>query len=351
MKAILKYRLKAARPALIAGLVILVASIIALFVDFGTNTDAFGTFYMHRMYNNTFVLPIILILFAVWLGLILTAEYGDKNTEDFFSGLPVKKKDRFLVSVMLGLGVLLVMGIISIIAVCISHNISFAQFAKINLRSEDYDIIVKLDGLGNAIARMAQMYMFAFFFYFIAVFAGVSGRDKKVAVLIIVLVLFFALVFGEIIGVFEKLFSIEMPLIKDLIEYGSCYQLLDTNVNFYINDTIFVCYENLLESIIVAGVMTVVFAVSSFLMATVANRDYGKIVIGKNMEKLFIAIIGIYAAGIIPMLLDYSDFDIGIVLVVMAAVFALIVFVLYKLIYKSKKYSHLNAGEGKQNEN
>ena len=54
MKAILKYRLKAARPALIAGIVILVASVIALFVDFGTNTDAFGTFYMYRMYNNTF---------------------------------------------------------------------------------------------------------------------------------------------------------------------------------------------------------------------------------------------------------------------------------------------------------
>ena len=351
MKAILKYRLKAARPALIAGLVILVASVIALFVDFGGNTDRFGTFYMFRMYTNTFGLPIILMLLSVWLGMILTSEYGDKNTEDFFSGLPVKKKDRFLVSVMLGFGVLLVMGIMSVVAVCISHNVSYAQFAKINLRSEDYDIIVKLDGLGNAIARMVQMYMFAFFFYFIAVFAGVSSRDKKVAVLIIVLVLLFPLVFGEIIGLLEKLFSTEMTVIKDLIEYGSSYQLLDTNAYCYINDTLFVCYENLLESIIVAGVMAVVFAILAFLMATVVNRNYGKIVIGKALEKLFIVVIGIFAAGMIPMLLDVSNFDIGIVLVIMVAVFVLIVFLLHKLIYKNKKYSHLNAGEGKKNEN
>ena len=47
MKAIIKYKLKVAIPALIASVIILIASVIVLFVDFGQYENVFGTFYQN----------------------------------------------------------------------------------------------------------------------------------------------------------------------------------------------------------------------------------------------------------------------------------------------------------------
>ena len=350
MKGIIKYKLKSAKPALIACVIILIASVIVLFVDFYSFENVFGTFYMNRIDENLIWAPIALILLATWLGLIFTSEYGNKDTECFFAVLPVKNRDRFIVSLMLGIGVLLVMGVITLIAVCISHSISFTEFARANLFSENYEIITKMDGLGNALVRIIQMYVFAIMFYCIAVFAGVSARDKRVAVLIIIMVLFFPTVMGTIIQLLEKIFSIDFSAVEKLINYGSCYQLTDWNACIYVNDEFFVCYDNVLESIVVAGVMVVIYVVGAFLMATVANRNSGNIVIGKGMEKVFIAAIAINVASVVSALLVSTEFDSSIVIAIMIVVFALIVFGLFKIIYYGKKYSHLNAKEGTKNE-
>ena len=255
MKAIIKYRLKSAISALIASAIVLIASVIVLFVDFSNFENVYGTFYMFRINQNFIWVPITLILLATWLGLVFTSEYGDKEAEWFFDGLPVKKRDRFLVSVMLGFCVLLVMAVITMIAVCISHSISYAQFAKVNLFSEYFDEITKMDSLGNALARIFQIYLFAILFYFIAVFAGVSARDKRVAVLIIIMVLFFPTVMGTIIQLCEKVLSIELIFVKNLIAYGSSYQLTDWMAYIYVNDTFFVHYDYVPESIVTAGIL------------------------------------------------------------------------------------------------
>ena len=107
MKALLKYRIKSVLPALIVGIVVLIAAAVFVFVDFRMmNNSPFyidtGTFFLERITYNLVFLPFALLALAIWMGMVLTKDYGNKERENFLDARPCKRSTRFLVSLLPG---------------------------------------------------------------------------------------------------------------------------------------------------------------------------------------------------------------------------------------------------------
>ena len=130
MKGLVKGKIKSILPMLIIGAVSLLASVILVFVNtrdirFYDTNDNCITYFMERIFLHLYWLPFVLIGLAIAMGMVLTKEYGNPEQEAFVAGLPFKKRDRYLATVLPGLLFFVVFTVVLVVAVIISHSICF----------------------------------------------------------------------------------------------------------------------------------------------------------------------------------------------------------------------------------
>ena len=349
MNALLKHKIKIVLPMLIYGGLVTIASVVLAFVQifqYSIYETSFTTLYMDRFaYSFSFV-PIALVPMAVAMGMILTQEYGNMEQEDFLAGLPYKRNSRFLISILPGVVFFLAYWIIVSIAVIISHTISRGEFGEIYLLSSSYESIMKMDGLGNALLRVTQIVTTLISLFFITVFASVSSRNVIVTIAVMICIpicpLFITNALDEVINIKD------VSLINDWVNYTSLSGLFEGAVYGKVSDVIYVYYEYSLARTIVSVISTVVWCILGYYYATKSDRIYGKFVVTKSLEKIFMIMTGIYAACM-SVFISVS-FDIGseIKLIIMCIVFVVTEIVLYKIITDKGKYSFLNVGGGKK---
>lgn len=329
MKPLIKYRFKSIFPALIVGTLVLIASIVLIFLDFRmANSSPFaivtGTFYLERISINLFFLPYLLIALSIWMGMVLTKDYGSKERENFLAALPYKKSTRFVLDIMPGVVYYLVLGIFLSAAVCISYSISYDYFNEMNMMSPYYDEIMGIDTIGNALMCIWHIVLGALMVFLCTVFAGVISRNKMVTVFI---VLSFCL----------------LPVFVPAIKYGRLSDLLEGYDTYDIGDSFFVVYSNLLGKIIVMMVLSIVFAVLSYVTAVMIKRESGKLIVNEICERIFIVMAGLYGAVIISYVMNTEEMGWGIIIVAMVLTFAIIVYGLNKLVAGKGKYNFLNS--------
>lgn len=348
MKTLLKYKIKSVLPAFIIGGVILLAAIIMVFVDMsGINPYmvSFGTFFMERIADNLMLLPIALIPISVSMGIVLTQEYGERDKEDFLSGLPYTRDVRFMACILPGVIFFLVFGIILIIAVGISHSLSYDYYSEINMMAANYEKIMKLDSVGNAVLRIVQIILSMLMLYFISVFAGVVGKNKMITVLIIAAICVFPMYVPEALNkITGRYFGVRMPLYDEIVNYSSLMGLSEETPAYHVGREWYTYFNYLSERTASAGIMSVVFAVISYVLAAKADRLNGKILVNKVCEIIFIIITGLYGACVVPVFRDAEKMNAGVMLASMLVVFIVIEIVLYKFVTGKGRYSYLNAG-------
>ncbi len=348
MKALLKYKIKSVLPALIYGGIVIVASVVLVFIQiqqYSVYELDFRTLYMERISTNLMIIPIVLVPVAVSMGMILTQEYGNREQEDFLSGLPYKRNVRFLISILPGVIYFLAYGVIVSIAVIISHSLSRVEFGEIYLMSSNYEALMQMDGVGNALLRIMQITLTLVSLFFAAVFAGVTGRNSIVSIIILLGIPIFPLYFSNAL---EQVIEGNIPLIKDMANYTSITGLFEDVSYYSTQNELYFYYEFSIERTIVAGIATIIGGLLSYYFATKSDRLYGKFVVTKILEKIFVFMVGIYAACFFVIISD--DFVIAseIKLILMLVVFVVVEIVLYKIITDKGKYSYLNARGEKQ---
>ena len=348
MKALLKYKIRSVTAVLIFGGLVILAAVVLLFFGNGKINPyeiQFGTFFMERLSVNLRVIPILLIPVAVSLGIILTKEYGDREKEDFLSGLPIKSSHRFMACILLGVVFFVAFGIILCTAVIINYEMTYNYYNEINMMSANYEIITKMDGVGNGILHVVQITLTMMMLYFIAVFAGTIARNKLVTVLVLAEICVFPMYIPEAINkIMTEYFHIEMPLYNEIINYTSLGTMMEEGTFLRIGNTDYTYFEYIVEKTVAAGCLTLVFAVLSYCIAVKSHRLHGKIMVNKAADTVFIVFSGIYGAFMIPLFRNADNMKFGIMAVLMAVVFAVIEFVLYKFITGKGRYSYLNAG-------
>lgn len=346
MKALLKHKIKSVFPALIYGGVVMVASVVLTFIQINQYSIYeldFGTFYMERLSNNFLLIPVALVPIAVAMGMILTQEYGKRDQEDFLGGLPYKRNVRFLISILPGVIYFLAYGLIVSVAVIISHSLSRGEFEEIYLMSSNYETLMQMDGVGNALLRIAQITLTLLSLFFTTVFASVTGRNAVVTILIMVGIPVFPLIFCNAVGQVA-----DIPMLTDIERYTGLSGLFDEP--YFISDGYewYVSYESSLERTIVAGISIIIWCLLSYYFATKSDRLYGKLVVSKILEKIFVFMSGIYAACFSIYIIENFDFNTEIKLIIMILVFVAIEIALYKVITGKGKYDYLNEKGKKQ---
>ena len=341
MKALLKHKIKSVLPALIYGGLVMVASVMLVFMQiyqYSIYEVSFMTFYMERISINLTFIPIALVPIAVSMGMILTQEYGKREQEDFFGGLPYKKNVRFLISILPGVAYFLVYGIVVGIAVVISHVLSRGEFREIYLMSSNYETLMQMDGVGNALLRIAQITVTLLSLFFITVFASVTGRNAVVSMLIMIGIPVFPLILENAMGQVA-----DIPVLTDIERYVSLSGLFEEACYASIGDIWYVHYEYSLERTISAGIAIIIWGLLSYYFATKSDRLYGKLVVTKSFEKIFVFMSGIYAACLAVIISGDFNINTEIKMIIMAVVFVAVEIVLYKIITDKGRYSYLNA--------
>ena len=329
MKALLKYRIKSVLPALIVGIVVLIAAVVFVFVDFRMmNNSPFyidtGTFFLERITYNLVFLPFALLALAIWMGMVLTKDYGNKERENFLDALPCKRSTRFLVSLLPGVLYFVLCGIVLNIAVCISHSVSYEYFRDMNMISPFFEEIMECDRVENALLVLWHIVLSGLMVFWGTFFAGVVSRNKLVAVFIVMAMC---------------LFSIFVPEVK----YGKLSDVFLFPDSEYVFDTFFVIYNDMWPKIITMLALCILYAVLTYVVAVKIKRESGKLIVNDVCEKIGIVIAGIYGALIVRFVMKTGEVNTVIIIVAMVLTFGIIVFGLSKFVAGKGKYSFLNA--------
>ncbi len=352
MKTLLKYRIKSILPALIIGAVVLIAAVVMVFVDFTEfhpYENWFGTFFIERIATNLSWLPYALLPLALIMGIILTKDYGSREREEFLQGLPFKQNTRFMASILPGVVFFLVFLVVLIIAIVIAYLTSYERYSEINMLSSNYELIMKMDSLGNAVLHIVQVVLTMLMLYFFAVFAGVVSKTKIVPILILAMICLFPMIVPEAINVIaENYFGAKLPMYEAIKDYSGLTGIVESSDSSYFYNVQYTYFLYPVERTITSGVLMVVFAVLSYVMAVKADRLQGKIVTGKVAEWIFIVVAGVYGACFVPIFGLAERLNFGVISVLMVIVFILVAGGISKFITGKGKYDYLNAGGNKE---
>lgn len=349
MKGLVKGKIKSILPMLIIGAVSLLASVILVFVNtrdiwFYDTNDNCITYFMERIFLHLYWLPFVLIGLAIAMGLVLTKEYGNPEQEAFVAGLPFKKRDRYLATVLPGLLFFVVFTVVLVVAVIISHSISYEFFYEIYMFNPEYELLLSLDSVGNAVMRILQIMFAAIMIYAITIFAGFLGRHKAVSVFVIMMIIVFPI---AIIPAIHKLVG-EEGILYNVQMYSSLIGLFEDAGEMDYGLIYF--FDYLIERTITTGILSVVYLVAGAFAANMKDRSSGKILVGKYCDRVFIVIAGIYAALLVVLFKDIIDLSMGVLVVLMLVIMAVTIFLLYRYVSNGKKYDYLNKKEGTKDE-
>lgn len=349
MKGLVKGKIKSILPMLIIGAVSLFASVILVFVNtrdiwFYDTNDNCITYFMERIFLHLYWLPFVLIGLAIAMGLVLTKEYGNPEQEAFVAGLPFKKRDRYLAIVLPGLLFFVVFTVVLVVAVIISHSISYEFFYEIYMFNPEYELLLSLDSVGNAVMRILQIMFAAIMIYAITIFAGFLGRHKAISVFVIIMILIFPI---AIIPAIHKLVG-EEGILYNVQMYSSLIGLFEEAGKMDYGLIYF--FDYLIERTITTGILSVVYLVAGVFAANMKDRSSGKILVGKYCDRVFIVIAGIYAALLVVLFKDLIGLSVGVLVVLMLVIMAVTIFLLYRYISNGKKYDYLNKKEGTKDE-
>lgn len=352
MKTLLKYKIKTILPALIIGALVLIAAVVMVFVDyveFYPYENQFGTFFIERIARNLPWLPFALLPLALIMGIILTKDYGNREREEFLQGLPFRQNTRFMASVLPGVVFFLVFLVVLIVAIVIAYLTSHERYSEINMLSSNYELIMKMDSLGNAVLHIVQVVLTMLMLYFFAVFAGVVSKNKFVTVLVLAMICLFPMIVPEAAAIIANTyFNTDFSVHDAMKNYSGLYGMLES---YSVYDYPYERYTYFLypvERTVTSGALMVVFAVLSYVMTVKADRLQGKIVTGKVAEWIFIIIAGVYGACFIPIFGLTESLNLGVIIVLMVIVFVLVTGGICKFITGKGKYNSLNAGGNKK---
>ena len=328
MKALLKYRIKSVLPALIVGIVVLIAAVVFVFVDFrilqnGPFGHDCGTLFLDRLSSNLMVLPYLLLALAIWMGMVLTKDYGNKERENFLDALPCKRSTRFLASIMPGVLYFLLTAIVLSIAICISHSVSYEYFRDMNMFSPYFEDVMECDSLGNALLVIWNSIISALMIFLATFFAGVVSRNKLVSVFILMAIC---------------LFSVLVPEVK----YGVLADISIYHDAEYAYDTFFIVYSDMWPKIITVGALSVMYGILSYIVAVKLKRESGKLIVNDVCERIGIIIAGIYGAFLVRFAMKVGEVNTAMVIIVMIMTFVIIVYGLNRLVTGKGKYGFLN---------
>ena len=351
MKGLVKGKIKSILPMLIIGAVSLFASVILVFVNtrdiwFYDTNDYCITYFMERIFLHLYWLPFVLIGLAIAMGLVLTKEYGNPEQESFIAGLPFKKRDRYLATVLPGLLFFVVFTVVLVVAVIISHSISYEFFYEIYMFNPEYELLLSLDSVGNAVMRILQIMFAAIMIYAITIFAGFLGRHKAVSVFVIMMIIVFPI---AIIPAIHKLVG-EEGILYNVQMYSSLIGLFEDAGGTEYDCNVYYFFEYLIERTITTGILSVVYLVAGVFAANMKDRSSGKILVGKYCDRVFIVIAGIYAALLVVLFKDIIDLSMGVIVVLMFVIMSVTIFLLYRYVSNGKKYDYLNKKEGTKDE-
>lgn len=348
MKVLLKHKIKSVLPVLAFGGLITIAAVLLMSIEIyeiNPYEIEFGTFFMDRVSSNLTIIPLILVPVAVSLGIILTQEYGDREKEDFLSAIPIKSGQRFMACILPGVIFFIVFGIALLIAVIVNYEISYDYYSEINMMSPYYEIISKMDGVGNAILHIVQITLSMLMIFFITVFASVSARNKMISVIVLAAICAFPIYIPEAVNnITTGYFNIKMPLHDEITNCASIGAMIEEGSYIYVGEIPCTYFEYSTGKTIVSGGLLLIFAILSYLYAVKLDRLNGKIMVNKTAEVIFIITAGVYGACIIPTFRNMENMKFGILAVTMCIVFAVIEIVLYRFITGKGRYSYLNAG-------
>ena len=352
MKTLLKYKIKTILPALIIGAIVLAGAVIMVFVDFSEfhpYENWFGTFFIERIAGNLSWLPYALLPLALIMGIILTKDYGGREREEFLKGLPYRKNTIFIASILPGVVFFLVFLVVMIIAIVISYCISYQHYSEINMLSSNYELIMKMDSLGNAVLHIVQVMLTILMLYFFAVFSGVVSKLKIIPILILAMICLFPMIVPEAINIMAKnYFDTELPMYAAIKNYSGLTGMFYNSEQVYFFNCLYTYFLYPVERTVTSGIIMVIFAVLSYVMAVKADRIQGKIVAGKVTEWIFIGVAGIYGACLVPIFGFAEKLNFGVIIVLMVVVFVLVAGGISRFINGKGKYNYLNAGGKKK---
>ena len=350
MKSLIKGKIKSILPMLIIGAVALVASVILVSVNtreiyFYKTYGSCVTYFVERIFTHLYFLPFVLIPLAIAMGMVLTKEYGRYDQEAFLAGLPFKKRDRYLATVLPGVLFFVIFTVVLLVAVVINYSITYEYYHEIYMTNPEYELLVSLDSLGNAIMRILQIMFAPIMIYAISIFAGIISRQNAVTVFVILMIVLFPL---YIIPSIQVLVG-DGGILSKVGDYSSLVGLFmeagitdDYNLIYY--------FDYLTERTVTTGIISIVYLVLGYFVANMKDRSSGKILVGKHSDSVFIVIAGIYASFLLVLFKDIIGLSVGILVVLMLVIFALIVFLLYRYVSTGKKYDYLNKKEGAKDE-
>ena len=197
---------------------------------------------------------------------------------------------------------------------------------------------MQMDGVGNALLRIAQITVTLLSLFIITVFASVTGRNAMVSMLIMIGIPIFPLILENAMGQVA-----DISVLTDIERYASLSGLFEEACYASIGDVGYVYYEYSLERTIAAGIATIIWGVLSYYFATKADRLYGKLVVTKSFEKIFVFMSGIYAACLAVIISGDFYINTEIKLIIMVVIFMAVEILLYKIITDKGRYSYLNA--------
>ena len=91
-----------------------------------------------------------------------------------------------------------------------------------------------------------------------------------------------------------------------------------------------------------AVISTVFWGVLGYYYATKSDRNYGKFVVTKSLEKIFVVFAGICVACAVAIISGTVEINSIIKAIMMCVAFAITEFALYKIITDKGGYSYLN---------
>lgn len=349
MKALLKHKIKKIVPLLAVGIIALLFGVIRILVN---TTDVnpydiemeYSTYFVENICNALKWSLVAFIIVAIGMGLLLTKEYGNSEQEAFLTGLPFKKKHRFLVTFMPGLLFFVICTVVLLVTVIISHRLTYEYYNEIYMTSPIYELLLEYDGIGNGIMRVLQIMTALIMLYSISFFAGVVGRNEVVKVFIIIIICVFP--FYIIPGI--TTLTGDVPFLNDLKLYSSLIGLFESfavNIEGYGRIYFF---EALIERTVTTGIISIVYVIASYWIINMKDRNSGNILVGKHSDAVFSLAAGIYVAFFFPLFKDIIGITIGVVVILMLVSFGVSVFILYRYISKGNKYNYLN-GKGESN--
>lgn len=346
MKIYLKYRLKRMRIPMI--LMLCMVLTVCVWIIPGKTAMyeykiAGSTFFMKNLTEILSKTFLIFIILSACLG-FSSMEYCNSDTE---RALPYKAGTRYLISYFSGFLFLSISFLLISLSAVFHYVNNYADYSEINMMSGYYTEICRLDSLGNGLMLIFNIFLVCIAIYTVfgaAVIITEHGLLSILAAISIIIFPGYLMVILDILSYNRYLFVeniwhifgiIDVLYVMDVTEV---MEWLSEGYIIYIGDRAGNCFGMF--------IITAVFSIIGYTAVKYTDNTSGRFTISVLFDRYIIFMSGIYIALLIPMMESLNDKPRYIVILLVAAAFVIIEFIMIKSLSKGKKYDYLNPGGG-----